>query len=119
MGKTRYNVIQFIDAIKGSGGIISTIAKRIGCDWHTAAKWIAEYPTVGKAYQDECERVNDMAVGILLKSIEGGNTQDAKWWLARKRKQEFGDAVDVTSAGEALKIVVEYADRDIDPAASA
>ena len=32
---------------------------------------------------------------------------------------KYNDKVDVTSAGEALKIVVEYADRDIDPAASA
>jgi len=27
---------QFIDAIPGSGGIITTIAKRVGCSWNTA-----------------------------------------------------------------------------------
>lgn len=102
MSRAKYTTIQFIEAIKGSGGIITTIAANVGCTWNTAQKWIKEYPTVQAAYQDECERINDMAQSILMKSIKDGNTQDAKWWLSRKRKQEFGESVDVTSAGEAL-----------------
>ena len=45
-----------------------------------------------------------MVVSILLQSIRDGNTQDGKWWLARKRKQEFGDSVEFT--GE-QKVVIE------------
>jgi hypothetical protein len=33
-----YNAQQFIKAIKNSGGIITTIAARVGCDWDTAKK---------------------------------------------------------------------------------
>ena len=104
MGKPLYTAKQFINAIPGSGGIISTIAKRVGCDWHTAKKYITEYVTVNQAYEDECEEINDMVVSVILKSIKEGNTQDAKWWASRKRKAEFGDAVDVTSGGKPLTI---------------
>jgi hypothetical protein len=37
-----------------------------------------------------------------MTSIKDGNTQDAKWWLARKRRAEFGDNLDVTSDGKTL-----------------
>jgi hypothetical protein len=37
-----------------------------------------------------------------MTSIKDGNTQDAKWWLARKRRGEFGDNLDVTSDGKTL-----------------
>jgi hypothetical protein len=114
-GKTIYTAEQFVKAIKGSGGIISTIAERVGCDWHTAKKWIETYPTVAQAYEDECQRINDMAVSVLMKSIKDGNTQDAKWWLARKRKTEFGEALDITSGGKPIVLVnwdEPTADRD-------
>lgn len=100
-----YNVQQFITAIDGSGGIVSTIAARVGCAWETAKKFIHSHPTVYQAYLDECERINDMAQSVLLKSIKEGNTQDAKWWLAKKRKTEFGDAVDITSGGAPITVV--------------
>ena len=102
MGKELFTTKQFIDAIPGTGGIITTIAERVGCVWHTAKKYIDTYPTIRKAYIDECERVTDMAESILIKSIKDGNTQDAKWWLARKRKTVFGDAVDITSGGHPI-----------------
>ena len=86
----RYSTAQFIAAIDGSGGIVTTIAKRVGCSWNTAKKWIDEYPTVAAAYSDEQETINDMAEGMLMQSIRKGNTQDAKWWLSRRRPNEFG-----------------------------
>lgn len=102
MGKNLYTAKQFINAIPGSGGIIATIAKRVGCDWHTAKKYITQYATVKQAYEDECEEINDMVVSVILKSIKEGNTQDAKWWASRKRKAEFGDSIDVTSGGQPI-----------------
>ena len=99
-----YKVQDFVKKIPGTGGIISTISDRVGCDWHTAKRYITESPTVKQAYEDECERVNDLAQSTVLKSIKDGNTADAKWWLSRKRKHEFGDAIDVTSGGKPLII---------------
>jgi hypothetical protein len=89
MGKDLYTAKQFIEAIKGSGGIISAIAARVGCEWSTAKKYIENYPTVAAAYADECEAINDLAESTLIRSIKAGDTADAKWWLSRKRKDAF------------------------------
>jgi hypothetical protein len=114
MAKLNYTAAQFIKAIPKSGGIVSTIAAKVGCDWHTAKKWITEAPTVAKAYQDECETVNDMAQAGLIKAMQEGDVGTIKWWLARKRRGEFGDNLDVTSGGEPLKVIIEYAGNDTD-----
>ena len=87
--RTKYTAKQFLDAIPGSGGIITTIAKRVGCTWNTAQKYIKKYPRVTQAYEDERDAIIDMAEATLLKSIREGNTQDAKWFLERKRKDEY------------------------------
>jgi hypothetical protein len=52
-----YTAAQFIAAIPGTGGIITTIAARIPCAWHTAKKYIEKWPTVKQAYDDECNKV--------------------------------------------------------------
>ena len=113
MGKpNQFTAQQFIDAMPGSGGIIATIAKRVGCEWHTAKKYITEYPTVARAYEAECETVSDMAESVLIKSIQEGNTQDAKWWLARKRADRFIERHELTGADSGpIKLVVEYVNR--------
>jgi len=57
----RYTAQEFIDKIPGSAGIVTTIALRVGCAWHTAKKYIEQHPTVKAAYDAECERVLDAA----------------------------------------------------------
>jgi len=81
-----YTAAQFIEQIPGSGGIISTIARRVGCAWHTAKKYCTTYPTVAKVYQDECEGVTDLAESTVLKAIKDGDITSAKWYLTMKAK---------------------------------
>ena len=88
---------QTIEAIKGSAGIISTIAKRLEVDWHTAESYIKKYPTALDAFQDEREGILDMAEAAIFTAIKQGDTGSAKWILStigRKRgfteKQEIG-----------------------------
>ena len=96
----QYTAAQFIKAIPGSGGIVSTIAARVGCDWHTARKYIDDFPTVGQVYRDETEKVKDRAESVLIASINDGNTQDAKWYLSKKAKERgYGDALALTGEG--------------------
>ena len=102
--KRQYKATDFISAIPGTAGIIDTIAKKVGCDWHTAKKYIDEYPSIMQAYSDEVERVSDMAVTVIIKAIKEGDTATAKWYLTKKRKPEFGDAIDVTTAGHAITV---------------
>jgi len=89
---------QFIEAIKGSGGIITDIANKIGCSWYTAKKYIEDFPNIKRAYDDETESLLDLAESVLRGNIELAKKQqqgeepriadagDAKWLLARKGK---------------------------------
>ena len=88
---------KLLEAIKGSAGIISTIAKRLEVEWHTAETRIQKYPEALKAFADEREGILDMAEATILTSIKQGDTGSAKWLLStigRKRgfteKQEIG-----------------------------
>ena len=92
-GNNQYKVSEFIKEIPGTGGIISTIAARVGCAWNTAKKYIEEHPTVQQAYKDECERVDDAAESVVMEAIKNKDVGTSKWWLSRKRRETFGDAL--------------------------
>jgi hypothetical protein len=79
-----YTAQQFIEAIPGSGGIVTTIAKRVGCKWHTAKKYIRKYPTVQRAYDDEREKVLDLAESKVIAAIKKDDIATAKWMLTMK-----------------------------------
>jgi hypothetical protein len=95
-----YTAQQFIDAIPGTGGIISAIARKVGCDWYTVQRWIDKAATVRAAYDAECEAMLDLAESTVLKAIKDGDTSDAKWYLTKKGKRRgYGDALEVTGEG--------------------
>lgn len=95
----KYVVKNFQDAIPGSGGVISTIATRVGCDWHTVVAWLEKSPTLARLYDDECEKTIDAAESVVLANIQAAATaqreanyriqvdsSDAKWYLSAKAK---------------------------------
>ena len=105
---SRYTAQTFIDAIPGTGGIISAIARKVGCDWKTADTWVRDFPTVKRAYDAECEAMLDLAESTVLKNIKDGDTADAKWYLTKKGKRRgYGDAVELTG-GVATSNVTIY-----------
>ena len=85
----KFTAAQVIEHIPGTGGIVNTLAKRLGCDWRTAKRYVTEYPTVRAVYLDECEAAMDMAESVLMRSIQGGDIASAKWYLDRKRKEIY------------------------------
>jgi len=88
MGKPlEYTEEEILSAIKGSAGIISTIADNLGCSWHTADKYIKEHESCVEAYNDETERVLDLAESEMIKLIEGGEIQMIKYMLSTKGKK--------------------------------
>jgi len=91
------------EAITDSGGIVLEIARRLGVTWRTANKYIHKWPDTLQMFTDESEKVLDLAEKTIVNSIKAGDTQDAKWLLARKGKTRgYGDNVDVTSDGERI-----------------
>lgn len=87
-GNGRYTAQQFIDVMPGTAGIITTIAARVGCAWHTAKKYIENYATIKDAYNAECERVLDAAESVIIGDIvEQKDVQTAKWYLTMKGRE--------------------------------
>lgn len=122
---SKYTAQHFIEAIPGTGGIVSAIARKVGCDWNTANKWINDAPTVKRAYDAECEAMLDLAESTVLKNIKDGDTADAKWYLTKKGKRRgYGDSMELLGEnGSPLVIRLTWgdngADNDAAPAAPA
>ena len=105
-----YTKQNLLEAIQGSGAIVNTIAKRLSCEWITAKKYIEMWPETQQAYSDEEETVLDMCESAIYKSVQDGNTQDAKWVLSTKGKRRgFSEKHEIEHTG-GVKIV--YADKD-------
>ena len=79
----------FIKAIPGTGGVISSIADRVGCVWHTAKKYIENHPTVKQAYENEKHKVDDKAISTILQAIADENLSISMWWVRMKMGDEF------------------------------
>lgn len=82
MNQDRYTAAQVIEAIQGTGGIITKICKKMGCTWSTAKKYIETYPTVNRAWQDERERILDNAEDGLAKAVDGDEAWAIKYTLS-------------------------------------
>jgi hypothetical protein len=81
-----YTAEQFINAIPGTGGIISAIARKAECDWHTAKKYCTEYATVKRVYDAEKEGVLDLAEAKLIEAIKDGDLPAIKFYLTTQGK---------------------------------
>jgi len=86
MAKNGFTADEFIKAIEGSGGFVTTIARRVGCSRTTVYNAMERYATVKQAIQDEKDSLKDMAEGELLKQIKGGNTTAVIFYLKTQAK---------------------------------
>ena len=112
-----YTEKKVLAAIKSSGGIITTISNRIGCEWHTAKNLVNRWESTKQAYKDERETILDMSESTLLKSIKDGDTQSAKWMLSTLgRERGFNDRLEIVgSGGESIKFeIVDPKKKDAD-----
>ena len=110
MGKELFRAQQFIDAIPGTGGIVTEIAKKVGCVWHTARKYIDTYPTIKAAHDDECETVLDMAETKVIEAIKDSDPQMIRYYLSTKGKRRgYTERQEITGAdgGALLLRIVE------------
>ncbi len=89
-----------LDAIEGSGAIISKIARALDVGWHGAKALVEKWPETIQAMEDEQNRVLDMAESAILSSISTDkDLAAAKWYLSKKGKERgYGDSVAVTGA---------------------
>ena len=96
-----------------------------GISQSTFYQWMAENQQFGRPdgslmqFSDAVEEAEASAQDVLLKEIrkdKGG----AKWIMARRFRNDWGDRVDINTSGEQkVRIVVEYADIEGDTSEAA
>jgi len=79
-----YKASDFIQAIPGTGGIISTIKQRVGCSYNTVRRYVDNYPTVAAALHEERERMLDLAESTIIGALAERDLATSKWFLTVK-----------------------------------
>jgi hypothetical protein len=82
----KHSAAAVIAAIAGSGGIKKTLCERLRVHRHTIDRYLHIYPTAAAAYQEECDNVGDFVESVILKAIQSGDVETARWYAARKLK---------------------------------
>ena len=86
MAKTKHNAQDIITAIEKSGGIKTTIAKRLGVHRHTIDNYLERFPTAKQAYENEVESIGDMAETVIISALQDKDIATAKWYANNKLK---------------------------------
>ena len=112
---------ELLENIKGSYGIISTIAARLHVDWHTVDDTIKMYPSCMQALADENESVLDFTEGKAIERIKDGDSVMIRFMLATKGKKRgytYEDKLeaDETTEDNTLNVICDGEEVDpIDP----
>ena len=112
---------ELLEAIQGSYGIISTIAARLHCNWHTVDETIKLYPECMQALADENESILDFTEGKAIERIKEGDGTMIRFMLATKGKKRgytYEDKLedDDTTEDSTLNVICDGEEVDpIDP----
>ena len=109
---------ELLDNIRGSYGIISTIAARLHCNWHTVDETIKLYPECMQALADENESVLDFTEGKAIERIKDGDGTMIRFMLATKGKKRgytYEDKLEDDDAGEDSAVNVICDGEDVEP----
>ena len=87
-------------AIAGSRGVISTIAERLGANWHTVRNAIDASETAREALADEEETALDFVENKAYERIAAGDGQMIRFVLATKGKKRGYTSEENTPAGD-------------------
>jgi hypothetical protein len=85
-----YTKTQVLKAISNSGGVMTVVQQRLGCNsWETARKYVDKWAETRERWETEKKHTDDMAQSVIIKDIQSGNVQTSKWWLERRRRREY------------------------------
>lgn len=85
----KYTAEQMIEAIRGSGGIVSVVASRLGCGRATVYRYRDRYPNVRDALEGEREVLLDIAEAGLFDRVDDGDL-DASIFALRTLGKDRG-----------------------------
>ena len=91
---------QVSKAIEGSGGIISDIAEKCECDWHTAKTFIDKDEKLTRLLQNEKEGILDLGESRLYQAVDEGEPWAVQYLLTRLgKKRGFGEKQEIELSG--------------------
>ena len=119
---TKYDKETVLDAIRGtgpfanrgkpqsSGGVVVTIARRLGVTRQTVYSYMSKWVSVQKAVDDEREAMLDMAEGALYRLVSDGNPTGIIFLLKTRGKDRgYVERQEITGKdGGGLKVEIEY-----------
>ena len=109
---------ELLEAIQGSYGIISTIAARLHCNWHTVDETIKLYPECMQALADENESILDFTEGKAIERIKEGDGTMIRFMLATKGKKRgytYEDKLEADESAEDNNVNVICDGEDVEP----
>ena len=91
---------QVIEAIRGTSGIKTVIAKKLGVERQAFDRYLERWQSVREAFEQEKAATSDVARSVLVRNIQLSHklqtetgkpvdTADAKWYLSRVERDEF------------------------------
>jgi hypothetical protein len=109
---------ELLDAIQGSYGIISKIAARLHCNWHTVDDTIKLYPECMQALADENETILDFTESKAIERVKDGDGTMIRFILATKGKKRgytYEDKLEDADADEDSAINVICDGKEVEP----
>lgn len=116
----RITLRKFLKAIKGSAGILGTIAKRMGVTRDAVSKALVreKFAEAKLAFEEECHSTVELAEKTVRYLIHKGEDhyvrgQNARWMMERTLKK-FSEKKEVTLSGGETPIKVQSSTVDVD-----
>lgn len=105
MGDYRYTPEQVIAVLKETKGLRALAAEKLGCTVRTVDNYIARFPDVKEAMNQQKESVLDLAEGKLYTAIKNGEAWAICFFLKTQGKaRKYSERLEVTGAdGGAVK----------------
>ena len=114
MIKREFKIKEVLGAIKLSHAIVSNVANKLKCDWHTAKRAIDKWDETKQAFEDEDENTGDFIESKALEKVNEGSEQMIRFYLATKyKKRGFTERHEVTGEdGAPVEIMQIIIDKD-------
>ena len=98
--KLRYTEEEMLEAIRGSWGIMSHVAERLGCHRQTVSKYVKRFPALKEALTEERAKLVDFAEAQLVKKLTGGDWSAIKFVLVTLgRERGYGYNLELSGPG--------------------
>ncbi|RLA87426.1 MAG: hypothetical protein DRG40_00300 [Deltaproteobacteria bacterium] len=80
--KPRYRVQEVLEAIEGTYGIKTIIARKLGCHRVTVNRYLKRHPRLAEAVREEREKLKDLAEAKLIEQLQDGQPWAVKYVLS-------------------------------------